>query len=226
MPTVDELKKRLRSAGLKTTGLKAVLVDRLARLVSCKALEADRVRVAVAPKAKKPDYGQLYADWQECERKRRELEAADEFKTTNFRFAAREFSNGVRKCVLDEYNSKAPPGERINALIFARNLPPLDTALLKKSFESVGVSYGLVDFVRRSIKLGDAIAHKYNTANHKELKRLLKDLPDVRVPEMEKEEFARLAECWEKSISAMVGAGKWKKKQNELEERAKKTTVT
>ena len=206
MPTVDEPKK-------KTTGLKAVLVDRIARLASC---AADRMRAAGAPKAKKPDYGQMYADWQECERKRRELEATLEFKTTNFYFAAREFSNGVRKCVLKTYNAGIPKSKQVGPVAFARNLPPLDTARLEWAFGEIGVPYGLLRFVSRSIVIGDSIAHEFNTKNYTKVDQLLEDLPDVRVPESDKDSFRRLAGFWKNGICEMVDAGSWKQKQIEM----------
>lgn len=55
MPTVDELKKLLKNAGLKTTGLKANLSNRLARAKAGATLSANRGRGAVAvPRKKSP----------------------------------------------------------------------------------------------------------------------------------------------------------------------------
>ena len=54
MPTVDELKKLLKNAGLKTTGLKANLANRLARHRNGATLSANRGRKAAAAPASAP----------------------------------------------------------------------------------------------------------------------------------------------------------------------------
>ena len=143
-----------------------------------------------------------------CERKLKEAERKQRHETTTFRLGFRQYASDARKCILSVYNDNRPRGvPKATPAMFMEASPELDVKHLVAAFETVGISYREKYHLERAIRVGDSIAHKFNTENHAELTELLRNMRFVEAEHDDKEAFKRLAKVWKNTLCQRSEAG-------------------
>lgn len=136
----------------------------------------------------------------ECLTRRRNFNSKVADLTIGFVFAHREYSKHARNLAIEKYNENLPSGaKKANVENFTKI--DFDTERMKKSFESIGVPYDMLNDIITAIKVGDDAAHRFNHKNDfANLSEIERGMQRVRAERTAKDAFRKISRLWKSHL--------------------------